>query len=289
MSWKRTSEMDEKVRFVGECLAGLESMTTLCARYGISRQTGYVLKRRYLLEGVTGLFERSRAPHHHGHATSPALVDRILSLRRDKPHWGPKKLLAKLAEGDPGQAWPSHGAVSDILRRAGLVVPREVRRRPLTVDQPFAAVEAANDAWCIDFKGWFETADAIRCDPFTVTDAYSRFLLGLRIMAPTTEPVQGHMDELFQEHGVPTAIRSDNGPPFASTGAGGLTRLSARWVKMGIRLERIRPGQAAAERPARTHAPDAEGRGLSAAVGERGIAAGPLRCFSSGVQFRAPA
>jgi len=243
MSWKQVSVLDEKMKFVGECLAGVESMTTLCARYGISRQTGYMLKRRYAAEGISGLEERSRAPLRHGRATAAALVERILALRRGKPHWGPKKLLAKLAQEDGSQAWPTHGTVWEILRREGLIVPRSVRQRPLAVDQPFAAVEAANDAWCIDFKGWFETADALRCDPFTVTDAYSRYLLGVRIMAPTTAPVEAHMDELFQEHGVPTAIRSDNGPPFASTGAGGLTRLSVRWAKMGIRLERIRPGR----------------------------------------------
>ena len=243
MSWKQASVMDEKMQFVCEVLAGRASMTTLCARYGISRQTGYKLKRRYAEEGVRGLADRSRAPRDHGRATSADLVDRIAALRRAKPHWGPKKLLAKLAQADPGQAWPVHGTVSEILRREGLVVPRQVRHRSLTVDQPFAAVEAANDAWCIDFKGWFETLDGIRCDPFTVTDAFSRYVLGLRIMPATTARVQAHMDELFQEHGVPVAIRSDNGAPFASTGAGGLTRVSVRWAKMGIRLERIRPGK----------------------------------------------
>jgi len=250
MSWKRTSEMDEKVRFVAECLAGLESMTTLCARYGISRQTGYVLLRRYASEGVAGLCERSRAPLHHGRETAAEVVEKIVKLRREKPHWGPKKLLATLKDGDakrkegePAQVWPVHATISSILQREGLIVPRPERQRSLVVDQPFAAVEAANDAWAIDFKGWFETADAVRCDPFTVTDVYSRYLLGVQIMAQRTLPVQAHMDVLFKEHGVPSAIRSDNGAPFASRGAGGLTRLSVRWAKMGIRLERIQPGK----------------------------------------------
>jgi transposase InsO family protein len=235
--------MDEKMQFVAERLANEEPMTMLCERYGISRQTGYELMRRYLAEGPSGLEERSRAPHIHGRATAAELVVRIVDLRRRKPHWGPKKLLAILAQADPWQPWPAHGTVSDILRREGLSRPRRVRRRPLTVAQPFAAVQAPNDAWCIDFKGWFETADGTRCDPFTATDAFSRYLLGLRIMKPTTTAVWAQMDELFQEHGVPAAIRSDNGSPFASIGAGGLTRLSARWAKMGIRLERIQPGK----------------------------------------------
>ena len=243
MPWKLTSVIDQKLRFVAECLADEEPMTMLCERYGISRQTGYELKRRYLAQGLAGLEERSRAPHRHGRVTPAELVVRILDLRRRKPHWGPKKLLAVLCEADPEQAWPAHATVSELLRREGLSQPRRVRRRPLTVEQPFAAVQAANDAWCIDFKGWFETQDGQRCDPLTVTDAFSRYLLGLRIMAQTTDRVQAQMDELFQEHGLPGAIRSDNGPPFASIGAGGLTRLSVRWVKMGIGLERIWPGK----------------------------------------------
>jgi transposase InsO family protein len=235
--------MDEKMRFVAECLLGEEPMTMLCERYGISRQTGYVLKRRYETEGPSGLEERSRAPHRPGRVTAADLVVRLVELRRRKPYWGPKKLLAVLAEADPAQPWPAHGTVSDILRREGLSRGRRMRRRPLTMDQPFAAVAASGDAWCVDFKGWFETADGSRCDPFTVTDAYSRYILGLRIMATTTPLVQAQMDELFQEHGLPRAVRSDNGPPFASSGAGGLTRLSARWAKLGIRLERIWPGK----------------------------------------------
>lgn len=243
MPWKLMSVNDEKMRFVVECLSGDETMTMVCERYGISRQTGYELKRRYLAEGPAGLAERSRAPHRHGRATGADLVVRILDLRRRKPHWGPKKLLAILAAADPAQAWPAPATVSEMLRREGLSQPRRIRRRPLTMDQPFAAVAAPNDAWCVDFKGWFTTADGARCDPFTATDAYSRYLLGLAIMPQTNERVQAQMDELFQEHGVPAAIRSDNGIPFASSGAGGLTRLSARWAKMGIRLERIQPGR----------------------------------------------
>jgi len=234
MPWKSLSVMDEKMRFVSECLCGEEPMTMLCERYGISRQTGYQLKRRYQAEGPRGLEARSRAPHRPGRVTAAELVVRIVDLRRRKPHWGPKKLLAILAEADPAQAWPAHGTVSDILRREGLSRPRRMRRRPLTLDQPFVAVAAPGDAWCVDFKGWFETQDGSRCDPFTATDAFSRYILGLRIMPTTTDHVQAQMDELFQEHGVPIAIRSDNGSPFASSGAGGLTRLSVRWAKLGF-------------------------------------------------------
>ena len=156
---------------------------------------------------------------------------------------GAKKLLIKLRQESPRAAWPSPSTSSEILRREGLSQPRRRRRRPLTVEQPFGAVTAANDAWCIDFKGWFRTGDGRRCDPLTVTDAFSRYILAVEVIEPVTKAVQAKMDELFKTHGVPAAIRSDNGPPFASSGAGGLTTLSARWARMGIRLERIWPGK----------------------------------------------
>jgi len=243
MPWSAPSEKDQKLLFVADCLREEESMTVLCERYGISRETGYVLKRRFLAEGPSGLEERSRAPLRHGHATAAELVARLIEARKRWPHWGPKKLLAKLWREDPQLAWPSASTGSEILRREGLSQPRRQRRRPLTVEQPFGAVAAANDAWCIDFKGWFRTGDRRRCDPLTVTDAFSRYLLAVQAIEPVTEAVQAKMDELFEEHGLPVAIRSDNGTPFASSGAGGLTRLSARWAKMGIRLERIWPGK----------------------------------------------
>jgi transposase InsO family protein len=235
--------MDEKLMFIADCLRDEAPMTILCDRYGISRETGYVWKRRYTAEGVAGLAERSRAPHQHGARTAAELVVRIIEMRKRKPYWGPKKLLAILRAENPAATWPSASTVAQILRREGLSEPRRRRRRALTLDQPFAEVGAANDAWCIDFKGWFRTGDGARCDPVTVSDAFSRYLLGLQIVAPVTEAVEPVMDGLFREHGLPRAIRSDNGPPFASTGAGGLSRLSVRWAKMGIRLERIYPGK----------------------------------------------
>jgi transposase InsO family protein len=234
--------LDEKLRFMAACLLDQEPMTVLCERFGISRQTGHQLKRRYLAEGATGLEARSRAPHHHGRSTPADLTARLLELRRSKPYYGPKKLLKILATDDPGQAWPGHSSVSDLLRREGLSKPRRVRRRLVTMDQPFAAVEAPNDAWCVDFKGWFLTKDGMRCDPFTATDAFSRYLLGVQIMPVAAEAVRPFMDEVFQELGVPAAIRSDNGSPFGSSGAGGLTRLSAHWARLGIRMEFIQPG-----------------------------------------------
>ena len=211
MPWSEPSVKEQKLLFVADCLREEESMTVLCERYGISRETGYVWKRRFLLEGPGGLDERSRTPLRHGRETPAELVARLIEARRRWPHWGPKKLLAKLGREDPQLAWPSASTGSEILRREGLSQPRRRRRRPLTVEQPFGAVVAANDAWCIDFKGWFRTGDGHRCDPLTVTDAFSRYLLAVQAIEPVGKAVQAKMDELFKEHGLPMAIRSDNG------------------------------------------------------------------------------
>lgn len=243
MPWKATSVMQARLRFVADCLSAQEPMTVLCERYGISRQTGYKWMRRFAEEGARGLEERSRAPHHHGRATAAELVVELIQARQRKPYWGPKKLLAMLGRQYPDWPWPAPSTVADMLRREGLSEPRRRRRRALTLERPFAAVNAANDAWCIDFKGWFRTGDGTRCDPLTVSDAHSRYLLGLEIIEPVTSAVEKITDRLFGEYGLPARIRSDNGPPFASSGAGGLTRLSARWAKMGIGLERIYPGK----------------------------------------------
>ena len=242
MPWKTPSVLDQRLLFISDWLRGDEPRGTLCARYGISRETGYQWWRRYQAEGPAGLEERSRAPHHHGRSMSAEAYIRLIELRRLKPYWGPKKLLAVLKERQPAVIWPSPSAVSDLFRREGLSASRR-RRRTVPNEQPFSEVAAPNDSWCIDFKGWFRTGDGIRCDPFTVTDAHSRYLLGLEIVEPVGSAVEAKMDELFDRHGLPDAIRSDNGPPFASTGAGGLTRISARWAKLGIRLERIQPGK----------------------------------------------
>ena len=243
MPWKETSAMDEKLRFVAASLCGEEPMTVLCERFGISRETGHKWKRRYLELGPAGLEERSRAPLRHGRATSAAVAAAIVAMRRERPHWGARKLLAVLARRHPEVAWPAPSTATDIVRRAGLIAGRRRRRRALAVEQPFQAVQAANDTWCIDFKGWFRTGDGTRCDPLTVTDAHSRYLLASRIMAEQIEPVRTAVDALFCEHGLPLAMRSDNGSPFGAGGAAGLTRLSAHWLKLGIRLEYITPGQ----------------------------------------------
>jgi putative transposase len=243
MPWKETCVMDEKMAFIAECLRGAVPMTVLCERYGISRDTGYRLLGRYREEGSAGLLARSRAPHRHGMAMATEVAQAILSLRRERPFWGPRKLRAVLSRRDPKRVWPAPSTIGDLLRREGLSLPRRRQRRALPLTQPFLPVREPNDLWCIDFKGWFRTADGQRCDPLTVTDADSRFLIECRIVPETIEAVQPVVDRAFRELGLPRVIRSDNGTPFASSSSpGGLTRLSVHWVKLGIRLERIDPG-----------------------------------------------
>jgi putative transposase len=243
MPFRASCVMEERLRFVAECLAGERSMTVLCGAYGVSRETGYKWLARYREQGPAGLIERSRAPHRPGNGTPESMVEAILVLRRARPHWGPKKLKAWLERERPGAGWPAASTMGDLLQRAGLVESRQ-RRRPVGKPAPVPAAEAAapNERWGIDFKGWFRTRDGARCDPLTVTDAMSRYILELRAVPPTTAGVEPAVDRLFREHGLPERLRMDNGPPFASTGAGGLSRLSVRWAKLGIILERITPG-----------------------------------------------
>jgi putative transposase len=243
MPWKETCTMDERLRFIADCLRKDLPMTALCEAYGISRKTGYKWLSRYRDDPEHGLVDHSRAPHHCGWRLDEAVAARLVALRRRRPHWGPRKLLAVLADADPQVDWPAASTVGDLLRREGLSQARRRHRAAIPAREPFLEVTAANDVWCADFKGWFRTADGQRCDPLTISDAHSRYLLDCRIVPPTRQGVQPRFERAFREFGLPLALRTDNGPPFASNGAGGLSRLSVEWIKLGIKLERIEPGQ----------------------------------------------
>ena len=244
MPWKETCRMDQRTQFIARVLAGEDEMTGLCREYGISRKTGYKWLGRYLSEGAAGLRERSHAPLRHGQAHDVGVVQAVLELRARWRHWGPKKLRVKLRELHPDRAVPAASTIGDWLRREGLVERLSGRRRCPAYTRPFAAVAAANDVWCTDFKGWFRTGDGRRCDPFTLTDAHSRYLLRCQAVARADEEnVRPIFEAAFKEHGLPLAIRSDNGPPFASPGVGGLSRLAVWWLKLGIRPERIVAGK----------------------------------------------
>ena len=218
----------------------------LCRSFGISRKTGYKRVQRFQAWGWNGLGDFSRAPHEHPNRMERDVVESLILARRNHPTWGPKKLVAWLNDREPcpsREGWPAPSTVGDLLNRAGLVRRRKPRRQTAPWSQPFAPAEQPNDLWCTDFKGWFRTGNGVRVNPLTVADAASRYHLvchGLR--QPRGTQVRQVLERTFREYGLPQSIRSDNGPPFASVGLGGLSSLAVWWVKLGIIPERIEPG-----------------------------------------------
>lgn len=243
MPWRETCIMEERLRFV---LAAKEEgavMARLCAQYGISRQTGYEWRQRYEAEGLEGLKDRSRAPHRHGRSREDELVEDILALR-ERYGWGAKKLRKKLGELRADIELPAVSTIGDWLAKERLTAKRRRRPRSTPSSRPLAAANAPNAVWTVDFKGWFRTGDGKRCDPLTLSDAMSRYLLRCQVVGrPDYRHVRPVLEAAFCEFGLPWVIRSDNGPPFASTAAGGLSELSLWWIKLGIRPERIEPAK----------------------------------------------
>jgi putative transposase len=235
--------MDEKLRFIFEYERDEEPMRALCLRFGISRETGYVWLRRYRQRGVEGLVEVNRAPLRHPNQTAVAVEEAVLELRQAHMTWGPRKLKRILERDQPGRGWPATSTVGEIVKRAGLVVARKKRRRTEPYTVPLAHAVESNRVWCADFKGWFRSGDGTRIDPLTITDACSRYLLRSQAVEKTdTERVRAIFEAAFREYGLPEAIRTDNGAPFASSAVGGLSRLAVWWIKLGIVPERIEAG-----------------------------------------------
>lgn len=240
----RTWTMHDRTHFVVAAQAHEDSMSELCRQFEISRKTGYKWRARFAAEGPAGLVDRTRIPHAYPHAMPPATREALLALRAQHPTWGPKKLCARLPVVCPGLPVPAASTVGDLLHTAGLCVPHRRRRHAPPRSQPLAHATAPNAVWCADFKGDFTLGDGTRCSPLTISDGCSRYLLRCQALAVTTvERVLPLFEATFREWGLPDVIRTDNGPPFASVGAGGLTRLSMWWIKLGIRPERIDPGK----------------------------------------------
>jgi putative transposase len=241
MPFESVSAMDEKMRFITDYLEGRYSHTELCRIYGISRPTGYKWISRYESEGAVGLIERSRRPINCPHQTPDEIVSEIISLRK-KYGWGPKKLLRRLS--DQFSDLPAKSTCDAILSRHGL---SQKRRRKSKIGHPGnQAVDATapNQVWAADFKGQFKTRDGRYCYPLTVTDNYSRYLLGCQALPSIhigeAKPV---FKRLFCEYGLPDQILTDNGAPFAARSLGRLSKLSAWWVQLGIQPIRIEPGK----------------------------------------------
>jgi len=235
--------MDEKLRFVFSYERDEESMKALCARFGISRETGYFWLRRYRQSGADGLVELNRAPERHPNQTPAWIEAAVLGLRQAHMTWGPRKLKRILERDQPGRRWPATSTMGEMVKRAGLVAARRKRRRTEPYTEPLAHAVESNRVWCGDFKGWFRTGDGSRVDPLTISDALSRYLLRSQAVEKTdTERVRAIFEAAFREYGLPWAIRTDNGAPFASSAVGALSRLAGWWIKLGIVPERIEAG-----------------------------------------------
>ena len=235
--------MEQRIEFALKALRTL-NFRELCREYGISTKTGYKWRQRLLEHGLAGMNELSRRPHEHPQELAEAVVCEMVRLKQAHPHWGPRKIQALYARQHGGEV-PSESSFKRVLLRAGLTVPRRVRR---SVDSGRLSsglkAQQPNDIWTVDFKGWWKDREGLRVEPLTVRDEHSRMLLEMRVLEDSrTESVRGCFERLFERHGLPGAIRSDNGSPFASAnGLMGLSRLSAWWLALGIDLERSRPG-----------------------------------------------
>lgn len=245
MPWKECSVMDERVRFVGRLLDG-EGMSEVCRAFGISRKTGYKIWDRYRQEGLEALTDRSRRPVRYANQLPDQIERLIVATKREKPHWGARKIRELLVRKLAGDVRiPAKSTVHAVLDRHGLV-SRARKRRAANKAAGTALSQASqpNDLWCADFKGEFKTGDGRYCYPLTVTDQASRMILCCEALESTKEaPVIETFLHLFRHRGLPDAIRSDNGLPFASpNGLYNLSKLSVFWLRLGIAVERIKPG-----------------------------------------------
>lgn len=243
MPWKEICVTDERTRFIARLLDG-EPMTQVCEDFGISRKTGYKLWNRYQNTGAHALVDRSRKPHRFGNQLPEQLERTLVRLKKEKPHWGAPKIRELLIRKFPDLRAPAVSTVHAVLDRHGLVNCRKRRRAYKAQGTGLLPSQNPNDLWCTDFKGEFMLGDKRYCYPLTITDHASRYLLAVDALESVKEsgafPV---FERIFQEHGLPSAIRSDNGVPFASpNGLFGLSKLSVWWLRLGIRIERIKPG-----------------------------------------------
>ena len=242
MPWRTTTPMTERQRFIDDFHRHHFSMTELCTRYAISRKTGYKWVGRFDQHGRPGLLDRSRAPRNCPHSMPSAVAELLCETRRKHPHWGPRKLLDFLRPRYPRTDFPAPSTIGDLFVREGLVKHRVRRTRHLHPGVVPAAAEQPNDLWTADFKGHFRTADGLYCYPLTVADLHSRMLLGCdALLSANVADTKSRFELLFHQYGLPSAIRTDNGVPFASTGLHGLTQLNVWWMRLGIVHQRILP------------------------------------------------
>jgi transposase InsO family protein len=236
--------MDERLQFVRDAQRDRFTMSELCARYGVSRRVGYKWLARYAAEGRRGLMDRSRAPHHCPHKIADAMAALLVAEREAHPFWGAKKLLSVLTRRHPQiGGWPVPSTVADLLARRGLVQRRRHRRASVHPGVVRLTTAAPNDLWTADFKGQFRTGDGEYCYPLTIADQHTRYLLACRGLRTTqTVTARPVFERAFREYGLPIAIRTDNGVPFATQAIHGLSYLNVWWMRLGILHQRSRPG-----------------------------------------------
>ena len=235
--------MDERLRFVAKLLDG-EAMSDVCRDFGISRKTGYTIFNRYREQGLHALSDRSRRPVRYANQLPEQLESQIVALKRDKPHWGARKIRELLVRRlDQDVRIPARSTIHAVLHRHGLVKPIG-RARHRATGTALSCASSPNELWCVDFKGEFKLGNGRYCYPLTVTDHASRYLLLCEALESTREdPAIAAFEQLFRQRGLPQAIRSDNGVPFASPNAlFNLSKLSVWWLRLGIGIERIQPG-----------------------------------------------
>ena len=242
MVWRIKKVEEQRKELIESYLKGDMPMTDLCEQFGISRKTAYKWRDRYRSEGEEGLKDRSKAPHTPNSVYSDEIINIAIEMKLKYRTYGPKKIIRKLSNKYPERDWPSLTRLYEIFKENNLVLPRRLRRR-VPATQPLGEVNKSNDVWITDFKGWFLTQDKSKCEPLTITDAFSRYLIRCKHMRnKSSESVWNILAGAFQEYGLPTRIRTDNGPPFGSVGIGRLTPLSIKIIKAGVIPEWINPG-----------------------------------------------
>ena len=243
MPWKVINQMDVKIAFIKDWNAGHFNITDLSQKYMVTRPTVYKWLMRYKRFGIEGLKEHSRVPKRCPHRTSKEILDIIIEEKLRNRKRGPRKVRAQLKRKHPGLELPAVSTIGYWFKKEGLVEKRKKRLHVPPYTQPFGGCNAPNDSWSIDYKGQFHMKNGHICYPLTVSDNYSRFLLGCKALeGPRYEPTRKCMESIFREYGLPDAIRSDNGIPFAGKSIGGLSRLMIWWILLGIIPERIRKG-----------------------------------------------
>ena len=244
MAWMNTQVEYQRENFITACLENQATISDLCRDFGVSRKTGYKWLSRFKDEGVAGLKDRNKARHTQSLKTTEELTQKIIHIKQRYVKWGPKKIAAFLEQNQPLESWPSATTIGRILDEHGLTIPRKYRRRFPAKTDPLSHSQQPNDVWCIDFKGWFKTKDNVKCDPMTLTDSYSRFILYCsKLGMNTVDHVWNTLDKIFYQYGLPQYLRHDNGPPFATSGVGRLSRLSVNLIKAGVVPEWIEPGK----------------------------------------------